>query len=241
MRRVGVALFCLGAITAAGCQRPPVPAAPSVRATEVDDAAEGDKAFDRQDWATAASHYRLAVQKAPAARILHYRLAIAASWLDRRDEATTEFEWVVANAPVDSEEARVARDWLASAVKPSVAGAATSSDTAAKDDWAGDSGVHGRVVWNDGQGLEPLQRYQIHLYALGEDGKSKGISFRVRTDRDGSYRFEKIPPGTYKMTDNNVRDPKWRLKIQVKHGEDALIDLGPDNSVKTRDDFRKSG
>ena len=214
---------------------------PSVPATaEVDDAAEGHKAFDRQDWATAATHYRLAIQKAPATLLLHYRLAIAASWLDRRDEATTEFEWVVANATAGTEEARVARDWLAAARNRALARTETSSEPAAKDDWAGDSGVHGRVVWNEGQGAEPLKRYQIHLYALGDDGKSKGISFRVRTDRDGNYRFEKIPPGTYKMTDNNVGDPKWRLKVELKQGEDAVIDLGPDNSVKTRDDFPKS-
>jgi Carboxypeptidase regulatory-like domain len=215
---------------------------PSVPATaEVDDAAEGHKAFDRQDWATAATHYRLAIQKSPATLILHYRLAIAASWLDRRDEAMTEFEWVVANATAASEEARVARDWLAGARNRSVARAdATPSQSSAKDDWAGDSGVHGRVVWNEGQGAEPLKRYQIHLYALGDDGKSKGISFRVRTDRDGNYRFAKVPPGTYKMTDNNVGEPKWRLKVELKQGEDAVIDLGPDNSVRTRDDFPKS-
>ena len=41
------------------------------------------------------------------------------------------------------------------------------------------------------------------------------------------------------MTDDNVGTPKWRLKVEVRAGEDALIDLGPDNSVKTRDDFPK--
>jgi hypothetical protein len=214
---------------------------PSVPATvEVDDAAEGHKAFDRQDWATAATHYRLAIQKSPATLILHYRLAIAASWLDRRDEAMTEFEWVVANAGATSEEARVARDWLAAARNRAVARADTTSREPANDDWAGESGLHGRIVWDEGQGLQPLNRFQIHIYALGEDGKSKGISFRVRTDRDGNYRFSKIPAGTYKMTDNNVGEPKWRLKVEVKQGEDAVIDLGPDNSVKTRDDFPKS-
>jgi hypothetical protein len=147
---------------------------------------------------------------------------------------------VVANTPVASEEGRVARDWLASARNRSVARAESTSDSSANDNWAGDSGLHGRVLWNEGQGVEPLKRFQIHLYALGEDGKSKGVSFRVRTDREGNYRFEKIPPGTYKMTDDNVGEPKWRLKVELKQGENAVMDLGPDNSVKARDDFRKS-
>lgn len=225
-------------LTAAGCQQPSAPSVPV--ATDVDHAAEGHKAFDQRDWSSAASHYRIAVQKNASALILHYRLAIAASWLDRRDEAMTEFEWVVVNAPASSEEARVARDWLAGARSARTAQADTaSSEPAAKDPWVGDSGAHGRIVWDDGQGLQPLKRFEIHLYALGEDGKSKGISFHRRTDRDGNYRFEKIPPGTYKMTDNNVGEPRWRLKVELKPGEDALIDLGPDNSVKTRDDFTK--
>jgi hypothetical protein len=237
VRRFRLALLCITALTAAACQQSSAPSAPAT--TQVDDVAEGHKAFDRQEWATAASHYRLAIQKAPGALILHYRLAIAASWLDRRDEATTEFEWVVANAAATSEEARVARDWLAGSRNRSVARVDTSSEPA-KDDWAGDSGLHGRVVWNEGRGPEPLKRLQIHLYALGDDGKSKGISFRARTDYDGNYHFEKIPAGTYKMTDNNVGEPRWRLKVEIKQGDNALIDLGPDNSVKTRDDFPRS-
>jgi len=85
----------------------------------------------------------------------------------------------------------------------------------------------------------PLQRVQIHLYALSQDGTSKGISFHGRTDREGNYRFEKIPAGTYKLTDNNVLTPKWRLKVEVKPGENTPIDLGPENSLKMRDDFPK--
>ena len=226
-------------LTAAACtQQPSAPSAPTT--AEVDDAAEGHKAFDRQDWGTAASHYRIAIQKSPDDLVLHYRLAIATSWLDLRDEATTEFEWVVAHAATRSDEARVAREWLAGARSRSVAGArAAEADAAAKDERVGESGVHGRVVWDDGQGPQPLQRLQIHLYALAEDGTSKRMKFQVRSDREGNYRFSKIPAGTYKMTDDNVGTPKWRLKVEVRQGEDALIDLGPDNSVKTRDDFPK--
>jgi hypothetical protein len=206
----------------------------------VDQAAEGHKAFERQEWSVATSHYRMALQKTPDDLLLHYRLAICASWQDLRDEATTEFEWVVAHTASSTEEHRVAAEWLAGARRASVARSdARETEAAAKDDWAGDSGLHGRIVWDEGQGAEPLKRYQIHLYAVTPDGASKGISFRVRSDRDGNYRFQKLPAGLYKMTDNNVGTPKWRLKVEIRPGEDALIDLGPDNSVKSRDDFPK--
>jgi hypothetical protein len=206
---------------------------------EVDHAAEGHKAFERQEWSVAASHYRVALQKTPNDLLLHYRLAICASWQDMRDEATTEFEWVVAHTASSSEEHRVAADWLAGA-RQSLARAGTTSATAdVQDERAGDSGVHGRIVWDEGQGAEPLKRFQVHLYAQSPDGTPRGMSFHVRTDRDGNYKFEKIPAGIYKMTDNNVGAPKWRLKVEIRPGEDALIDLGPENSVKARDDFPK--
>jgi len=206
---------------------------------EVDHAAEGHKAFERQEWTVAASHYRMALQKSPGDLLLHYRLAISASWLDLKDEATTEFEWVVAHTAASSDEHRVAAEWLAGARRSVARVAATTTDADARDERAGDSGVRGRVVWSEGQGTEPLKRFQVHLYGLTPDGAPKGVSFHVRTDRDGNYKFEKIPAGIYKMTDDNVGTPKWRLKVEVRPGEDALIDLGPENSLKARDDFPK--
>jgi hypothetical protein len=241
LRLAALALFGVIVLTAAGCQQPSAPSAPAT--VEVDHTAEGHKAFERQDWGTAASHYRIAIQQRPDDLLLHYRLAVATSWLDMRDEAMTEFEWVVAHAAAASEEARVARDWLAGARTQSVAraGGGGADADAAKDERVGDSGVHGRVVWDEGQGTQPLKRLQLHLYALSEDGTSKRMKFQVRTDFEGNYKFMKIPAGTYKMTDDNVGTPKWRLRVEVRPGEDALIDLGPDNSLKMRDDFPKSG
>ena len=80
---------------------------------------------------------------------------------------------------------------------------------------------------------------QLHVYAINEDGTSKKMSFQVRTDFEGNYRFRNLPPGLYKLTDDNVGTPKWRLKVEIKLGEDPALDLGPDNSINTRDDFPK--
>lgn len=135
----------------------------------------------------------------------------------------------------------MAREWLDGANRRSVASSqpGPETDPAKKDETVGDSGVHGRIVWDEGTGATPLLRYQVHLYAIGENGASKGMSYHVRSDREGNYKFLKIPAGTYKMTDNNVGTPKWRLKVEVRQSEDALIDLGPENSLKMRDDFPK--
>jgi hypothetical protein len=229
-------------LTAAGCQQPSRPSRPPspTSTTEIDHVVEGNKAFDRQDWDTAATHYRIAIQQRPPEVFLHFRLGIATSWLDIRDEATREFEWVVANAAPSSDEARVAREWLEGARKRGTARAgATGSDGEVKDERVGDSGLHGHVVWDEGQGKQPLKRLQLHVYAVNEDGSSKRMSFQVRTDFEGNYRFKNLPAGLYKLTDDNVGTPKWRLRVEIRPGEDALLDLGPDNSVTTRDDFPK--
>ncbi len=224
---------------AAGCRQPSSSVPPAT--TEVDHAEEGRKAFARQDWGSAASHFRIALQTSPEDLGLHYGLAISASWLDIRDEAVREFQWVLAHAAAGSEEARVAREWLAGATGRGVAGGRPGAADADRDETVGDSGVHGRVVWDEGQGAAALPRFQLHLYAIAESGASKGMSFHVRTDREGNYKFAHIPPGIYKLTDSNVVTPKWRLRIEVRQGEDALVDLRPENSLKTRDDFPKSG
>jgi hypothetical protein len=230
-RTVALALGVLF-LTLACQQAPPAPKA----APEVDHAAEGRKAIARQDWAAAASHFRIAAKTQPNDLGVHYGLAIATSWLDLRDEAIQEFQWVAVNGPSNSEEVRVARDWLANLGRPPRVAATVATD-APVDERVGSSRVQGRVTGDEG----PLKRFQVHLYALGPDGKSKGISFHVRTDQDGQYTFANIPPGIYKLTDNNVGAPQWRLKVEVKPREEVAVDLTPRNAVRVRDDFPKSG
>jgi hypothetical protein len=239
MRAAALALLGVVLLTSA-CQRAP---AQAPRASEaVDHAEEGRKALARQDWSGAASHFRIALGTRSGELGLHFGLAIATSWLDLREEATREFQWVLANAPAGSEEARVAREWLGAGgdARRTAGGSAPQNVPDPTDETVGDSGVHGQVIGDDGQGAGPLKRFQVHLYALGADGKSKGMSFHVRTDQDGLYKFPHIPPGTYKLTDNNVGTPQWRLRVEVKEGEDAVVDLTPRNSLRVRDDFPKS-
>ncbi len=240
MKSVALVVFGVALLTSA-CQQSPAPTPPAT--LEVDHAEEGRKALARQDWTAAASHFRKALDKLPGDVGVHYGLAIATSWLDQNEEATQEFQWVVANAPQASEEARVAREWLAGRAGggPGVASRTEPDPTASGDERVGSSGVSGVVTWDQGGGAAPLKRFQVHLYQLKPDGSAKGVSFHVRTDYEGRYRFNKIPAGTYKLTDNNVTTPQWRLRVEIREGESQALDLSPQNSLRVRDDFPKRG
>src|SRR5262249_27329973 len=161
-------------VTVAGCQQSSV--RPIAKKAEADHAVAGHKAFDQRDWGGAASHYRLALQKMPDELILHYRLAIAASWLGLRDEATTEFEWIVAHALMTSEEARVAREWLAASrgQTTTLAGGGAGGASAA-DGWVGDNAAPGRSRWGHGQGVAPLKRDQMHHHGPTASCEAQGI------------------------------------------------------------------
>ena len=78
----------LGLALVLGCASPPSPERPSAAR---DIAAEALAASARADWVHAAELLRQALQQDPARADLHYHLGLAASHLDRRDEAVREF------------------------------------------------------------------------------------------------------------------------------------------------------
>ena len=233
MRR-SLALGALGlALALAACQR--APEVPHASAPVVDHVAEARKAIAAQQWAVAAEHLRAALQEDPKSLYLHYSLAICATWLDLKDEAIREFEWVVANAPAESEEAKAARRWLAA----NRGGTQTAAAAPAPDDpTVGDSGVQGVVTWSEpGQGPTPQSRQQLVLAGL-RDTPTKGLIYVRRANNEGRYEFKRIPAGTYKLSgDAPVGPTRWRLRVVLKPGEDLSLDLTSENSVSFRDDF----
>ena len=46
-----------------------------------------------------------------------------------------------------------------------------------------------------------------------------------------------MAPGVYKLTNRVAGKPLWRLRVELKPGESASLDLSPANSVTQRDDF----
>ena len=232
MRRA-LALAAIGLVlVAAGCRRASETRAPASTAVG-DHVAEARKALAAQSWALAAKHLRAAIPKDPGNLFLHYSLAVCATWLDLREEAIREFEWVMAHAPSNSEEAKTARRWLANRQgRPPTQAAAepTGPD-------AGDSAIRGVAMWAEpGQFPTPQARLQLFLVGLRYT-PTKARWYVLRSDREGRYEFKRIAAGQYKLTDAIAGPPKWRLKVAVKPGENLALDLTPENSTSVRDDF----
>jgi len=78
-----------------------------------------------------------------------------------------------------------------------------------------------------------MQRMTLFLY----DYPKRVVYFRIRTDQAGRYRFPKVPPGVYKLTDTAAGPARWRLRVELGPGQEMNLDLGPDNGTKVRDDF----
>jgi tetratricopeptide (TPR) repeat protein len=234
VRRAG-ALAAALALAVLGCGRatPPRPRA----ADTADTASDALAAFEQQDWERAASLLRQALLREPTSVRLHYALAITASHLGRRDEAIQEFQWILANAPAGSPEARTARDWLTEAgVMPrgSVANAETTDDT------VGDGGIRGRVR---PPAAEPaISQARLQLFLKGVPGTpTAGRQYVLRTDDDGRFEFKRIPAGTYKLTNRVAGRPAWRMRVELPPGGPIELELSGDNSLDARDDFPGDG
>jgi hypothetical protein len=203
------------------------------RAMTAEAAALGRAAFDRRDWTAAAPLLRAAIAGDGVRTVLHLALAITASHLDRRDEATEEFQWVLAHAAPGSDEAMMARQWLLEAGVLSAAGpTAAEADRAAME-----SDLSGTVTWAEpGSRLEPRRSMQVHLIGL-PGGETVEQRFTVRTDESGRYVFAAIPAGSYKITNAIAGPARWRLRVSLEASRDVTLDLSPDNAIAIRDDF----
>jgi hypothetical protein len=234
MRRLALAAIAVLLITT-GCRRASQTQAPAPTPV-VDHTEEAGKAISAHNWAVAAEHLRAALQHEPESLPLHHNLAICASWLDRRDEATREFEWVVAHAPADSEESKTARRWLAGNAGKTLDVAGQAADEAK----AGDGTLRGTVMWAEpGQIPAPQSRLQLFLIGL-EDTPTRDQQYVLRSDRDGHYEFKHVVAGSYKLIDG-IGKPKWRLKVTLQPGQDLALDLSPANGTAVRDDFPEGG
>jgi hypothetical protein len=176
---------------------------------------------------------REALVKEPANLKLHYYLAVAATHLDLIEEAATEFQWVLANAPAGSAESQAARKWLTDAGR-----LGKDTQTAAKpteETPADAGGVHGQIVWT---GDPPLKKSRLQLFLKGLGNTPTKNEYHVlRTDEEGRFAFKRVVPGSYKLTDRIAGQPLWRLRVQLQPGQDLVLDLTPQNSLKNHDDF----
>lgn len=231
-----LALVALSLILVA-CQAPPAPR-PAAKSADV----LAREALDSGDYAKAAELYQSALAAEPESLALHYGLGIAASYLDRRADAVREFTWVLGRAGSDSPEATTARRWLQSVGawrRPGVIPASREesprpSEAPPKADAPAPAVLQGRALFDEAPGVvQPMKRLQLLL----SDYPDRVVYLRLRTDETGRFRFADVPPGVYKLTDAVAGQPRWRLRVELKAGQDLTLDLDPANSTRVRDDF----
>jgi hypothetical protein len=217
---------------AVGCGRP---AASSRAPAEPDAAADALRAVEQGDWAVAAERLRTALRQDPTSLKLHYSLAIVTSHLRLTDEAVREFQWVVANVAPELPEAQVARRWLAEAgllARPAAEWDPEASELTSEET-PGDSGLSGRVLWADGK---PTARVQLFLKGAPQ-GPLEHLQWVLRTDDEGRFEFQRIPAGTYMLTNRLAGTPIWRLRVRLTPGGITTLELSEANSARIRDDF----
>jgi hypothetical protein len=78
----------------------------------------------------------------------------------------------------------------------------------------------------------------LQVFLKGRPGTpNQEQRYYVRTDQSGHFTFGNVAPGVYKLTNRVAGKPLWRLRVELKPGESASLDLSPANSVVKRDDF----
>ena len=186
----------------------------------------------------AARLLREALVKDPANLKLHYYLAVSATRLDLIEEAVREFQWVVAHAPAGSAESQTARNWLTAAGRLGTGKTVAAAPTVETP--ANASSLHGQIVWTEGE--LPVSKSRLQLFLKGLPNTPTNEAYYVlRTDEEGRFNFKRVVPGPYKLTNRIAGEPLWRLRVQIRPGQDLALDLTPQNSLKNRDDFPQDG
>lgn len=235
MLRLGWLLAVMLALTACQGTPPPRQAAPQA---EPDAAALAALALERGEYDRAAELYRSALLATPNSVPLHYGLGVSASFLNRKAEAVRELVWVLEHGEPGSSAVRAARLWLKSVGAlpraQSDATAAVQEEQATEQQKEPMATVHGHVVFGESSNdVPPKQRMQLFLM----EHPSRVKYFRIRTDEQGNFKFENVPAGVYKLTERAAGPPIWRLRVELKPGQDLSLDLNPANSTRVRDDF----
>ena len=105
----------------------------------------------------------------------------------------------------------------------------------------GSGSLRGTMTWAEGGAPPaPLARRPLMLKSLTGEPTEK-VRYLVRTGDQGEFQFDRIRGGDYKLSDDSAAGFHWRLRVTIGEGQDLTLNLGPDNSVKVRDDFPQDG
>ncbi len=180
------------------------------------------------DYEGAWNLYYQALQAAPEDVSLWYGLGVTLSHLKKRKETEEAFQYVVRHGRPDSEEVRVARNWLRSAgvlVKPVAFAVAAEPAVEARGEKAA---LSGKVTWGAPQANRPPLTVRLLLHGLS--GPAGGKRFYTRAVLGETYRFEGLPGGSYRLIGAAAGQRLWDLTFVVENAKEAVLDLGKDNS-----------
>jgi TPR repeat len=205
---------------------------------------EGDALVRRGDHAGAVAKYREALRATPNDLTLRFALGSALSQLDRHEETTEQFRWVVEHGAPGQSEVAMARQWLAAAERGPAAEARPSDQAVAKsaapgtESQAASAGVgtiKGKTAW---PGVNPdAQHVPLEIRLSGDDAENKDKSFGLRISLGRPYTMPQTPAGAYRIVGRSAGVKLWETRVVVVAGKDTALDLSEANSVVTSKDF----
>lgn len=209
------------AVFVVGCNRAPHPVAarPSVPQSFEELSADAAARLAARDWEGALRVYQAALAAQSDSFDVRYGLAIALSQLDRADEAVQAFTWIVEHGAPDEEPVRVARQWLASAARPS-----TDEPTSGR---AGADGrlvgaVRGQIDWPH---VTPDTVATLQILLEGDDGGTRDRRYWAKVRLNRPYEITDVVPGRYRLRAQVGPVRLWDTRVMVERGRAAVVDL----------------
>ncbi|MGH7389098.1 MAG: tetratricopeptide repeat protein [Candidatus Rokuibacteriota bacterium] len=225
---------------ATGCGQSPAPPAPVAAVNPLEHASAREAArvlAQRGDWAGAVVKYREALRGAPEDVQLHFALGSALSHLDRREEAIERFKWVVARGRATVPEVAAAREWLrqAGALEAAQPDPSAAPRAVAAVDAESTGRVAGKTAWpGTGHGSHVLT---LQILLAGDDPATQGRTLGARTRLGEPYSLTAVPEGRYRLIAQVGPVRLWDTSVQVVAGKETVLDLTPDKSRVSPQDF----
>lgn len=205
--------------------------------------AEGDQLAGRGEYEAATVKYQEAVRQEPGDASIWFALGTAFSHLGRREETVEAFRRVLQLGAPESQEVQVARRWLVSAgvLSESVALASASESRATADASAAAAppsgpmgGLRGKTEW---KGVTPENVIMVKIILAGDEPASQGRTFVRSVYLGQPYTFEKVTPGSYRLTASAGRTQLWEERVYVEADKQTVLNLSPANSSVSPDEF----
>jgi len=216
-----VVLLAVAALVVS-CQRAPrqVATPPPVTQSFEELRTDGAARLAARDWEGALRVYQAALAAQPDDLDVRYGVAIALSQLDRAEEATHAFAWVVQHGSPDQESVRVARQWLASArpatAEPPAERAATSDDGRAVGT------VRGRT---EGFNPTPGPTATLRILLEGDEAGNRDQRYWAKARLNDRYEISDVVPGGYRLRAQLGPVRLWETRVVVERGRPTVVDL----------------